>query len=148
MKKITVYPTNKLEEAGQSVPLAAGIVIEPRDKGAIEIEIRNNETEKIINHYVKIGKLSLSNPDEKEPTKKDLIAEAEELGLEWSDKEKKFTNDTMKEIIAQHKESVEARKVLVGRATELKIELTEEELALGNADLKDLIDTKEKDIKA
>lgn len=102
MKTIIVYPTKKLAEAGQIVPLGMGVDIQPADTEPIAVPIHHPGIQKNIDHYVKTGKLSLKKPTEKLLTKSDLIELAKGLGIEWDEKEMKMKNDDMQAIIDAH----------------------------------------------
>lgn len=148
MKTITVYPTNKLRKAGQMVPLGTGINIQPEDSGAIEIPIRHVSVENTINHFVETGKLSLTDPDIRILTKKELIANAEELGLEWTDKEKRMKNSEMEEAIAIREaeiaeQVIEPNKELIAKASELGLEWEVDGVKISEADMEGLVKAKE-----
>ena len=151
MKTITVYPTNKLRESGAIVPLGTGINIQPDEFGAIEVPIKHVSVENTINHFVKTGKLSLTDPDIRTLTKKELIAKAEELGLEWTDKEKRMKNDDMEEALAMREaeiaeQVVEPNEELIAKASELGLEWEVDGKKIEDAEMEELVKAKEDEL--
>lgn len=100
-KYVTVYPTDKLRESGALISISMGVSVQPNQEGPIELIMKNAAAERNLEHYIETGKLSLEDPNVKEPTKKELILKAEELGIEWTKTEKKMSNEKMTEIISE-----------------------------------------------
>jgi len=113
MKYKTVYPTAKLAKEQQSIALANGVTVQPDEVGPIQVPLKTPQVTKNIQHYVDGGYLTMEAPkdvEEQPMTKKELNARAEELGLNWTAKEKKATNEIMEQLIADAESALKDEK--------------------------------------